>query len=204
MEEERKEENKAALVVARLIENATNTTAAEVDPRLLKAIKSVVRYSDSELRLAAQTLMSLMKRAESIGDEDIARALLAACKGAIEPVLNAYDQLLSYGAILPSPSLRLRLIRSVLALLREWAMSVFAQRMGTSATGASLVLGGTFSFGHTTAISQGVRDKITSAANRFMTEVRRLSLPQSQTEVVYRGFRELEESLLSSFPFERF
>lgn len=65
MEEERKEENKAALVVARLIENATNTTAAEVDPRLLKAIKSVVRYSDSELRLAAQTLMSLMKRDHS-------------------------------------------------------------------------------------------------------------------------------------------
>lgn len=54
----------------------------------------------------------------------------------------------------------------MLALLREWAMSVFAQRMGTSATGASLVLGGTFSFGQTTAISQGVRDKITSAANR--------------------------------------
>ncbi|CAA2982464.1 Hypothetical predicted protein [Olea europaea subsp. europaea] len=65
MEEERKGENKAALVVARLIENATNTTAAEVDPRLLKAIKSVVRYSDSELRLAAQTLMSLMKRDHS-------------------------------------------------------------------------------------------------------------------------------------------
>ncbi|KAF2305721.1 hypothetical protein GH714_007775 [Hevea brasiliensis] len=31
------------------------------EPRLLKAIKSVVRYSDSELRLAAQTLMDLMK-----------------------------------------------------------------------------------------------------------------------------------------------
>ncbi|KAL2558917.1 Nuclear pore complex protein [Forsythia ovata] len=131
--------------------------------------------------------------AEAVGDEDIARALLAACKGAIEPVLNAYDQLLSNGAILPSPSLRLRLIRSVLALLREWAMSVFAQRMGTSATGASLVLGGTFSFGQTTVINKGVHDKITSAANRFMTEVRRLPLPQSQTEAVYRGFRELEE-----------
>ncbi|KAL2536332.1 UV-stimulated scaffold protein A-like protein [Forsythia ovata] len=65
MEEERERENKAALVVAGLIENATNSTAAEVDPRLLKAIKSVVRYSDSELQLAAQTLMSLMKRDHS-------------------------------------------------------------------------------------------------------------------------------------------
>ncbi|KAA8532507.1 hypothetical protein F0562_032677 [Nyssa sinensis] len=78
-------------------------------------------------------------------------------------------------------------------------MSVFAQRIGTSATGASLILGGTFSLEQTTIINQGVRDKITSAANRFMTEVRRLALPQSQTEAVYRGFRELEESLLSPF-----
>lgn len=103
---------------------------------------------------------------ESVGDEDVARALLAACKGATEPVLNTYDQLLSNGAILPSPKLRLRLLRSVLVVLREWAMSVFAQRIGTSATGASLILGGTFSLEQTAVINQGVRDKITSAANR--------------------------------------
>jgi len=48
-----------------LIEKATNSTAALVDPRLLKAIKTVVRYSDSELRLAAQTLLDLMKRDHS-------------------------------------------------------------------------------------------------------------------------------------------
>ncbi|KAI4355243.1 hypothetical protein L6164_004036 [Bauhinia variegata] len=48
-----------------LIEKATNSTAPEVDPRLLKAIKSVVRYSDSELRVAAQTLMDFMKRDHS-------------------------------------------------------------------------------------------------------------------------------------------
>ncbi|KAK5812470.1 Uncharacterized protein F383_21687 [Gossypium arboreum] len=48
-----------------LIEKATNSTASEVDPRLLKAIKSVVRFSDSELRLAAHTLMDLMKRDHS-------------------------------------------------------------------------------------------------------------------------------------------
>lgn len=45
-------------------------------------------------------------------------------------------------------------------------MSVFAQRMGTSTTGASLILGGTFSMEKTAVIHQGVRDKITSAANR--------------------------------------
>ena len=47
---------------------------------------------------------------ESVGDEDVPRALLAACKGATEPVLNTYDQLLSNGAILPSPKLKLRLL----------------------------------------------------------------------------------------------
>lgn len=45
-------------------------------------------------------------------------------------------------------------------------MSVFAHRMGTSATGASLILGGSFSLEQVTMIDQGVRDKITSAANR--------------------------------------
>lgn len=96
----------------------------------------------------------------------MARGLLAACKGAAEPVLNTYDQLISNGAILPSPNLRLRLFRSVLVVLQEWAMSVFAQRMGTSSAGASLILGGRFSLEQTTVINQGIRDKITSAANR--------------------------------------
>lgn len=101
-----------------------------------------------------------------MGDEDIARALLAACKGSPEPVLNTYEQLLSNGAILPSPNLRLRLLRSVLVVLSEWVMSFFAQRIGTNASGASLILGGTFSSNQTTVINQGFRDKITSAANR--------------------------------------
>ena len=51
--------------VLSLIEKATNSTAAEVDPRLLKAIKSVVRYSDTELQLATNTLLDLMKRDHS-------------------------------------------------------------------------------------------------------------------------------------------
>lgn len=104
---------------------------------------------------------------ELVGDEDIVRALLAACKGAIEPVLNTYEVLFN-GAILPSPILRLRLLRSVLGLLREWAMSIIAQKMGTSAVGASLILGGPFSMGQATLKNQGVHDKISSAANRFV------------------------------------
>ncbi|KAE8705438.1 NUP155 protein [Hibiscus syriacus] len=111
-----------------------------------------------------------MERVESgteyVGDEDVARALLGACKGAAEPALNTYDQLLSSGAILSSSNLRLRLLQSVLVVLREWAMSVFAQRLGTTAAGASLILGGTFSPEQTVALNQGIRDKITSAANR--------------------------------------
>jgi hypothetical protein len=51
--------------VRSLIEMATNSTAPDVDPLLLKAIKTVVRYSDSELRLASQTLIDLMKRDHS-------------------------------------------------------------------------------------------------------------------------------------------
>ncbi|KAI9109917.1 hypothetical protein K1719_018958 [Acacia pycnantha] len=48
-----------------LIEKATNSTSPEVDPRLLRAIKSMVRNSDSELRIAAETLTDLMKRDHS-------------------------------------------------------------------------------------------------------------------------------------------
>ena len=62
MEEGREREGGKVLS---LIEKATNSTAAEVDPSLLKAIKSVVRYSDTELQLAANTLLDLMKRDHS-------------------------------------------------------------------------------------------------------------------------------------------
>ncbi|KAL5571433.1 hypothetical protein UlMin_021030 [Ulmus minor] len=64
MEEERRDEGGAGKVRA-LIEMATDSTEPDVDPRLLKAIKSVVRNSDSELRFAAHTLMDLMKRDHS-------------------------------------------------------------------------------------------------------------------------------------------
>lgn len=101
-----------------------------------------------------------------MGDEDVARALLASCRGAPEPVLSIYDQLLSNGVILPSPILRLRLLRSVLVVLREWAMSIFANRMDTTTAGASFIFGGRLSLEQTTMVNQGVRDKITSALNR--------------------------------------
>ncbi|PNY16164.1 nuclear pore complex protein Nup155-like protein, partial [Trifolium pratense] len=174
-----------------------------VGPRLYPGDGTVLQLDIICLHLEKAGLERLNSGVESVGDEDVARALVFACKGAAEPVLNAYDQLLSNGAILPSPNLRLRMLRSVLVVLREWAMSIYSHRMGTGAPGSSLLLGGGFSLERTVA-SQGIRDKITSVANRYMTEVRRLALPQSQTEAVYRGFKELEESLISPHSFNRF
>ncbi|XP_076955775.1 UV-stimulated scaffold protein A homolog [Bidens hawaiensis] len=52
-------------VVVGLIEKATNSTGPDLDPRILKSIKSVVRDSESELRIAVENLMSLMKRDHS-------------------------------------------------------------------------------------------------------------------------------------------
>ena len=66
---------------------------------------------------------------ELVGDDDVARALLGACKGLPGPVLVVYDHLLSNGAIIPSPNLKLRVLRSVLAILREWGISVIAHRL---------------------------------------------------------------------------
>ncbi|KAJ0492375.1 putative nucleoporin, nucleoporin, nucleoporin, subdomain 1 [Helianthus annuus] len=156
------------------------------------------------LHLEKAALDQMVSGAETVGDEDVARALLAACKGSVELVLNTYDQLLTTAAVLLSPTLKLRLLRSVLVVLGEWAGSVSACRMGSSPIGASLVLRGTFSLDQRTAINHGIRDKITSAANRYMTEVTRLALPQSQTESVYSGFKELELSLSTSFSYDRF
>ena len=182
-------------------------------------------------------LQERAERNELVGDEDIARALLAACKGAAEPVLNAYDRLLSNGAIVSSPNLRIRLLGSVLVVLLEWAMSVLSDRMGSSPARSSLILGGSFAHENKAVVNQGARDKIASAANRqvslafilsrsrgihscyiymfgvircnfafgimdrYMTEVRRLTLPPTMTESVYAGFKKLDESLLSPFSF---
>ncbi|KAI8560618.1 hypothetical protein RHMOL_Rhmol04G0271800 [Rhododendron molle] len=197
---------------ARLIDQGLSRGGIAEACAVLKRVGSHIYPGDGaalpldtlSLHLEKAALERLVSGVESVKDDDVARALLAACKGAIEPVLNTYDQLLSNGAILPSPNLRLRLLRSVLVVLHEWAMSVFAQRMNTSTTGASLILGGTFSVDQTVIFSQGIRDKIISAANRYMTEVRRLALPQNHTDAVYRGFRELEESLLTPFSLNQF
>lgn len=58
-------ENEAGMVVWRLIERASESTEPDVDPRLLKAIKSAVRSSDVETRAAVRSLMELMKKPHS-------------------------------------------------------------------------------------------------------------------------------------------
>ncbi|KAL2622102.1 hypothetical protein R1flu_002307 [Riccia fluitans] len=132
---------------------------------------------------------------EVVGEEDIGRALLQACKGAAEPVQRTYDRVLASGAILPSPPLRLQILRSVLYVMREWAQQVLTEQNG-SAFGASLLMGGNVSPVQSGSLNRGVKDKLCTAANRYMTEVRRLAMPQSQLESVSRGFQELEEMLL--------
>ncbi|KAF3326443.1 UV-stimulated scaffold protein A isoform X1 [Carex littledalei] len=58
-------ENETGIVVWRLIERASDSTEPDVDPRLLKAIKSAVRSSDVETRAAVRSLMELMKKPHS-------------------------------------------------------------------------------------------------------------------------------------------
>ncbi|GFY92370.1 hypothetical protein Acr_08g0007660 [Actinidia rufa] len=127
------EEEREKVVVVGLIEKATNSTAAEVDPRLLKAIKSVVRHSDSELRLAAQTLMNLMKRDHSqvrylallIIDELFMRSKLFRTL-----VVENLDQLLTLSVgfrrnlPLPAPPSVASVLRSkAVELLEKWNVS---------------------------------------------------------------------------------
>ncbi|KAH7293720.1 hypothetical protein KP509_28G038900 [Ceratopteris richardii] len=142
------------------------------------------------LEKAAQDRVTAGK--EAVGDEDIPRALISACKDAAELVQSVYDRLLATGAAVPLPLLRLRMLRSVLTVLREWHSLVFGSTLGSTA----LTFKGAFSFGQMTTVNQNVKDKIATSANRYMTEVRRLSLPSSLVEPVYQGFRELEEIVM--------
>lgn len=151
------------------------------------------------LEKAAQERVSSGK--EAVGDEDIARALVTACKDSAEPVQRTYERLLATGSALPSPLLRLRMLRSVLTVLREWALSALAQQMGNGTAGNFLVVRGVLSLEQTALISQGLKDTLTVSANRYMTEVRRLPLPPSQVEIVYQGFKELEDMLMGASPF---
>ncbi|KAL9320484.1 hypothetical protein ACSQ67_012323 [Phaseolus vulgaris] len=119
--------------VVSLIERATNSTAPEVDPRLLKAIKTVVRYSDSELRVATLTLMDLMKRDHSqvrylallIIDELFMRSKLFRTL-----VVENLDQLLSLSVgfrrnvALPAPPAVASVLRSkAIEFLEKWNVS---------------------------------------------------------------------------------
>ncbi|KAJ3692324.1 hypothetical protein LUZ60_012674 [Juncus effusus] len=65
MGEEEELSTGSAMLAARLLEQATDSTEPEVDPRLLRAIKSAVRSSDAETRSAVKVLMTLMKRPHS-------------------------------------------------------------------------------------------------------------------------------------------
>ncbi|KAL9245421.1 hypothetical protein vseg_019079 [Gypsophila vaccaria] len=64
-QEEEEEEERGRPKVIALIDKATNSIERQIDHRLLKSIKFVVRYSDHELKIAAQTLIHLMKRPHS-------------------------------------------------------------------------------------------------------------------------------------------
>ncbi|KAL0428730.1 UNVERIFIED_CONTAM: UV-stimulated scaffold protein A [Sesamum radiatum] len=124
------DEERAKSVVVPLIDKATNSTAPDLDPRLLQAIKSTVRYSDSDLRLAAQTLMSLMKRDHSqvrylallIIDELFMRSKLFR-----NLVVENLDQLLSLSVgfrrnhPLPAPASVASVLRSkAIEFLEKW------------------------------------------------------------------------------------
>ncbi|XP_038874505.1 UV-stimulated scaffold protein A homolog [Benincasa hispida] len=113
-----------------LIEKATNSTDSEVHPRLLKAIKSVVRNSDPELRVAAQTLMDLMKRDHSqvryltllVIDELFMRSKLFRSL-----VVEKLDQLLTLSVgfrrnmLLPEPAAVASILRSkAIEFLEKW------------------------------------------------------------------------------------
>jgi nuclear pore complex protein Nup155 len=103
----------------------------------------------------------LSKGIELVGDEDVARALIVACGGAYEPVVAVYDKLLTNGAVVPSLNLKLCLLRSILVVLREWVSTVTGSVALTYYTA--------FWMDRTSVINQGVRDKIISLANRFVS-----------------------------------
>ncbi|CAN6931242.1 unnamed protein product [Brassica oleracea var. botrytis] len=116
-----------------LIEKATKSSAQEVDPRLLKAIKSTLRYSDSEVRLGAKTLMELMKHNHSqvrlltllIIDELFMRSKLFRTL-----IVEKFDQLLSLSVgfrnslPLPAPPAVATTLRTkAIEFLEKWNLS---------------------------------------------------------------------------------
>ncbi|KAJ3674127.1 hypothetical protein LUZ60_006119 [Juncus effusus] len=183
---------------ARLLNQALSTGGVKeacsvlkrVGPKLYDGDGACLPLDSVCLHLEKAALERLTKGIELTGDDDVARALLATCHNAYEPVVSVYDKLLSNGAIVPSLSLKLRLFRSVLSVLRDWALTL-------TASGSVQSYSGAFWMDRTAVINQGVKDKIVTLSNKYMTEVRRLPLPQNQTEPVSLGFRELEEQLLN-------
>ncbi|KAG9141652.1 hypothetical protein Leryth_015346 [Lithospermum erythrorhizon] len=119
--------------VVALIEKAVDSTRPEVDPRVLKSIKYIVRNSDSELRIATRTLLSLMKRDHSqvrflsmlIIDELFMRSKLFRTL-----IVENLDQLLSFSVgfkrnlPLPAPTAVASVLRSkAIEFLEKWNAS---------------------------------------------------------------------------------
>ncbi|CAN8253980.1 unnamed protein product [Cochlearia groenlandica] len=125
-------DNGGGKVIA-LIGKATKSSAQEVDPRLLKAIKSTLRYSDSEVRCSARTLMELMKHKHSqvryltllIIDELFIRSKLFRTL-----IIENLDQLLSLSVgfrsdlPLPGPAPVATILRTkAIEFLEKWNLS---------------------------------------------------------------------------------
>ncbi|KAM7274606.1 hypothetical protein ACFE04_016472 [Oxalis oulophora] len=113
-----------------LIQNATSSTSSYIDLRILKAIKRIVRDSDSELRHAARFLMDLMKSNHSqvrylsllIIDELFMRSKLFRTV-----IVENFDQLLTYSVgfrrnlSLPEPqAVATRLRKTAIEFLVKW------------------------------------------------------------------------------------
>eukprot|EP00897_Mesotaenium_endlicherianum_P003492 jgi/Mesen1/3170/ME000184S02232 len=123
----------------------------------------------------------LASEKEQVGYTEVPAALLAACGGgtAAEPVYRAYERLLARptGAVQVAP-MRLRLLSSVLAVLREWTQTLLALERGERVTspGASALLrigGPDRRDALPSAATRGPRGIISSACNRCMRIVRR-------------------------------
>lgn len=94
----------------------------------------------------------------------IAATAVAACKGAPEPVLRAYDSLLQRTVgELASPPLRAQLLRSALLVLREWAEPYLSS--SAAAPSAYLAPGG-----RSAAPDAGVRGVIHDLCDRFVVD----------------------------------
>lgn len=188
----------------------------------------VVGPSGSGANLPIECLAQLLEQAahersksgaEPCGEEDVARTLLDTAGGATEALQVAYERLLTRagGGAFSSPALRLRLLRSALAVLREHWRQLWADEggerqrfLGGGGVGSPALsalehfgAGSPHRASPTTAASRGAKGRLVSACNRYLAEVHRLSLPRElapRAAAVEAGFRELEDAVLRPSP----